>query len=221
MAATGEADGRRDGAGPGTPGAAAPTGGGRTRRRLPWAAGAAVVLAALGLGLGLGLAGGGTGPGGGSAATTTTAAPTSAGRTTTTTGRTTTTGGSSTTGGGPSALVPGTYVAGKPGTPHYELVLANAAPTSLGGSVVFVYQDGTTATVLTFTGTAAGSEATLDAAAAQPDTGRGGQPASNVPPTVTAALGEGTIDLTGCTAFLHYARTASDCTFTYAGGGTG
>ncbi|MGH9090680.1 MAG: hypothetical protein ACRDZR_04745 [Acidimicrobiales bacterium] len=227
MAATGEADG---GGGEEAPGAAVPPGRGRSRRPLLWAVGAALVLAALGLGLGLGLTGGGTGSGGGTAAATTTTTTggsgTGGGSTTTTT--TTTSGGSSTTnsssttnGSGPAALVPGTYVAGRSGTPHYELVLADADPTSLGGSVVFVYQDGTTATVLTFTGTSAGQQATLHAAAARQDTGRGGQQAAAIPATITADLGQGIIDLTGCTGFLHYAHTPSDCTFTYTAGGTG
>ena len=224
--------GRDEGAprAPGAPGAPTAGSGGGSRRRLLWGSVAAVVVAAAGLGIGLGVTAGGTGSGGGTAATsTTTGSGTTRGSGTTTTASATSGAAASTTtsstatgsGGTPGALAAGTYVAGHAGVPHYELTLADADPASLGGTVTFVYQDGSTTPVFTFDGTAIGGQATLHPTGATQGSGAAAEPASSLPATITADLGHGTVDLTGCTGFLHFAHKPSDCRFTYAAGGTG
>lgn len=214
--------GGRSGGGAGSGGR---SGGGQTSRRwLVWSS-AAVVAVALALGLGLGLSsGGGAGtadgttttrpPGTTTSTTSPSATPTSAG-----TSSTTAPTGATTTGPGSGILVTGTYVAGSPGTPHYVVRVTSATPDAVAGSVQFDYQDGRTATVLTFTGTAAGPDVTLRPTAVTRVGISGRQRTTPLPPSITASLGRGTLVLEGCTGFLDFATTASDCTFTLTSGG--
>lgn len=221
--------GAQQGAGGGQSGGGAgsgsgPGGGQGSRRWLVWSS-AAVIVVALGLGLGLGLSSGG---GAGTTDGTTTTRPPGTTTTTTTPSSTPTSAGSSstsapagttTTAPGGGILATGTYVAGSPGTPHYVVRVTSAAPDAVAGSVQFVYQDGRTVTVLTFTGTTAGPVATLRPTATTRIGNSGRQRTASLPPSVTATLGRGSLVLQGCTGFLTFATTASDCAFTLTSGG--
>lgn len=218
---------------PGAPGAPA-AGRVRSRRRRAWAsvAAAVVVAAGLGLGLGLGLTGGPGSTGGGTGSTTRAASgtTTSGGAPATSStpaggrpaaGRPAGAGPSAAGPRGPMVLVPGTYVAGHPGEPHYVLGLTGTEPDALAGSVAFVYQDGSSTTVLTFVGMAAGRQATLHPAVVGQRPGHGAGPVAEVPATVTADLGTQAVDLPGCAGYLRFARTPADCAFTLDRGGAG
>jgi hypothetical protein len=106
----------------------------------------------------------------------------------------------------PSSSVPGgslpatgTYADGAAGTPHYTLDVTAASGSTISGSLAFVYQDGRTQTVWTFTGTAHDGNASLT-------TSPGGK-------TISATYTTSTIVLASCTAYLQYAQNDSQCTF--------
>jgi hypothetical protein len=128
------------------------------------------------------------------AAPDTTAAPTTAAPTTSAAPTTTTT---------TATNVPqsGSYVNGASDVPHYVLQL-NADPNgSLSGTMTFIFQDGTSSEVFTFTGQASGTSATLT-------------PSTGSPITMTFSSGQ--VQLQDCTAYLQYATEATQCTFTLA-----
>lgn len=92
----------------------------------------------------------------------------------------------------------GTYADGPQGTPHYTLVLTTSSATSLVGSVNFIFQDGRTETVFTFTGTPGAGHTSLTTS-----TGK----------TVSASYTATSITLVSCNTYLQYAASDSECTF--------
>jgi hypothetical protein len=126
--------------------------------------------------------------------TTTSAAPT-----TTTAAPTTTTAAPTTTTAASNVPASGAYVNGSSDVPHYVLQL-NANPNgSLSGTMTFIFQDGTSSEVFTFTGQTSGSSATLTPSTGSP---------------IQATFSQGQVQLADCTAYLQYATEASQCTFT-------
>lgn len=92
----------------------------------------------------------------------------------------------------------GAYADGSPGTPHYTLDLTTSSAISLAGSVNFLFQDGRTQTVFTFSGAPSAGHASLETS-----TGK----------TVAATYTSGSITLASCTTYLQYATNDSECTF--------
>jgi hypothetical protein len=92
----------------------------------------------------------------------------------------------------------GTYTDGPQGTPHYTLVLTTSSATSLAGSVNFIFQDGRTQTVFTFSGTPSTGNASLTTSSGK---------------TVSATYTSSSITLASCTTYLQYAANDSECTF--------
>jgi hypothetical protein len=72
----------------------------------------------------------------------------------------------------------------------------------VAGSLTFMFQDGTTTQVFTFTGTAQSGSITMA------DSGQYGQQRATYSP--------GMVALAGCTTYLQYVRSDQDCTFTIA-----
>lgn len=97
----------------------------------------------------------------------------------------------------------GTYTDGPTGSPHYKLNLTTSSGNTLSGSIIFVYQDGSTSSAMNFTGSASNGHANLTMASGT---------------QFTATYTQDTILLASCTSFLQYAHTASQCTFSMASG---
>ncbi len=114
----------------------------------------------------------------------------------------TTTSTTSTTAVASSLPIMGQYTDGPTYQPHYVLDLTATTSSTLAGTISFVYQDGRTSTVLTFSGTASSGSAQLTTAPG----------ARLVDVTYTTQ----SIDLESCTKYLEYATTPSSCTFTYS-----
>jgi len=116
--------------------------------------------------------------------------------------------GASTTPSGslPSVLPSGIYVDGPPGTPRYFLTITIESGGAFRGTVAFLFQDGQTAEVFTFTATTQSGVATLEAS-----TGA----------SITATYGKEQLTLGECTGYLPRARSLADCTFRFAPGGLG
>ena len=104
-----------------------------------------------------------------------------------------------------SAIAPpnGTYLNGPVGTPHTYIVVTDGAAGSFSGSVVFLYQDGSTSTEFGFAGMAGSGSIVL--------TTNGGGPGM-----ITATYAPRVIILTGCSRYLAHVQTSADCTFTYS-----
>ncbi len=99
-----------------------------------------------------------------------------------------------------SALATGTYVpAGSSGTPHY-VVTISSANERFRGVVTFAYQDGTTSHVLDFSGNVTGQTAT--ATSSDVATGSTTKTASSVPSSLQIGVGNDTLTLEGCQAYL-------------------
>jgi len=130
-----------------------------------------------------------------------------------------TTATSSAPGGTAPAFPLGVYVDGPPGTPHYYLSVGQAPDGSLSGALHFLYQDGQTSVVFTFTGTVSGDAGTLKPVTIPQDAGSASQDPSTVPGAVSATFGGNTVLLGECTAYLHFATSLQDCTFTYSSKG--
>jgi hypothetical protein len=96
----------------------------------------------------------------------------------------------------------GQYADGPVSQPHYVLDLTSSSPSTLAGTISFVYQDGRTSTVLTFSGTPSSGNAQLTTA-----------PGARV---IDATYTAQSVDLESCTEYLQYAQSESSCTFTYA-----
>ena len=99
----------------------------------------------------------------------------------------------------------GIYVDGPPGTPHYFISLSSASSGTISGALDFVFQDGQTSVIFTFTGTAQSGIATIF------------DKADNT--YISAALGPKSLDLGDCTQFLNYATSLADCEFSYSSTG--
>lgn len=93
---------------------------------------------------------------GSSAKSTTTTADT-----TTTLAATTTTTTTAVTTAAPAGPVAGTYLNAGTNDPHYSVVLQSSNGTGIGGTLTYVFQDGTTNQVFTFSGTASGGTANV------------------------------------------------------------
>jgi hypothetical protein len=111
---------------------------------------------------------------------------------------------SSTTSAAGSLPPAGVYTDGPQGTPHYTVDLTSSSTTALSGSVTFTFQDGRTQTVFTFTGTPSAGKASLTTS-----TGK----------TLSAAYTGTSILLESCTAYLQYAASDSQCTFSGSASG--
>lgn len=96
----------------------------------------------------------------------------------------------------------GTYADGVTGTPHYVIDITTTSAGNVTGSLKFIFQDGTTTQVFTFTGTAQSGSITLTAS------GQYGKEHATYTP--------GMVALTGCTSYLQYVRSNQDCSFTLA-----
>ncbi|HAM01527.1 MAG TPA: hypothetical protein DCQ30_04780 [Acidimicrobiaceae bacterium] len=95
----------------------------------------------------------------------------------------------------------GTYADGPTGTPHTYVVLAVQPDGAVSGTVNYVYQDGTSKPEFSFTGSAGGGQAQL--------TSQGGGPGQ-----FTATYSGSTFVLGGCTGYLRFVASASQCSFT-------
>lgn len=126
----------------------------------------------------------------------------SAKRTTTTTAAATTTvAATSTTVAPPTTTatavpVAGTYLNAGTNDPHYSLALQTSNGTGIGGTLTYVFQDGTTNQVFTFSGTAGGGTANVT-----PSTGA----------AFTFTYTANQLVLANCSAFMQQAPTT--CTF--------
>src|SRR4051794_29377471 len=100
-----------------------------------------------------------------------------------------------------SDLYAGTYADGAQGVPHYFLTVVYSQPTSVSGLVGFVFQDGKTSTVFTFTGTLRAGSGTLST--------QGG------PATISVTYGATSIEFAQCMTYLQYAQSNTACNFTY------
>ncbi|MGO9559793.1 MAG: hypothetical protein ACLPYW_11990 [Acidimicrobiales bacterium] len=143
--------------------------------------------------------------------TTTTLEPTS-----TTSVGTTTTSPPATT----AAPRSGTYSNGGQGTPHYFVSLTAEANGKLSGSVQFLYQDGQTSVVFTFSGTWQSGVATLTPETV-PQDGSASQNPSTVPSAISMPYGQTGLELGECTGYLHFAESESQCQFSYSPSGAG
>lgn len=95
----------------------------------------------------------------------------------------------------------GLYADGPQGTPHYYVLLRRGADLSVSGTLAYLYQDGTSGNLRTFTGPAEQAGA------------------------ITITFNDGTLDLindigdgqafeiSGCLGYLSEAKTRPDCTF--------
>jgi hypothetical protein len=95
----------------------------------------------------------------------------------------------------------GTYTNGPTGTPHTYFVLSVETNGAVSGTVNYLYQDGSSRPEFSFAGTASGGQAQL--------TSLGGGP-GHFSATYTAT----TFVLGGCTSYLRFVASASQCTFT-------
>lgn len=109
----------------------------------------------------------------------------------------------------------GLYVDGGAGTPHYFLAWNLGPDGAISGAVDFVYQDGQTSVVFTFTGQFDGSDtvATLTPHAIAQGTGSASQPPGTVPAAISATLSTSSIELGECTSYLRFAPSEAACTF--------
>ena len=117
-----------------------------------------------------------------------------------------------------SQLKNGIYVNGEQGTPHYFISLASSGD-NLSGSVDFLYQDGQTSVVFTFSGTLQNAVATLHPIDIPQNSGSASQEASSVPSAISATVGENSIALGECPAYLHFVQSMAQCQFTYSSTG--
>lgn len=97
----------------------------------------------------------------------------------------------------------GQYIDGASSQPHYVVDVSDSSASTLSGTVSFVYQDGRTSTVLTFSGTPQSGSAALTTA-----------PGARV---VDVTYTSDSIDLESCTEYLQYATNATACSFSYTG----
>jgi hypothetical protein len=108
----------------------------------------------------------------------------------------------------------GTYSDGPQGTPHYFVVMTTAAAGTLSGSLQFLYQDGQTSAVFTFSGTWQSGTATLDPQSI-PQNGSASQNPSTVPSAISITYDQTGLQLGECLQYMHFANSMSDCSFAY------
>jgi len=111
-------------------------------------------------------------------------------------------------------LLSGNYVGGPRGTPHYFITLTVASDGSFAGSVQYVFQDGQTAVVIPFTGSAQSGVATLNVGQI-PNTGRSWLTATNAPSSISATYTSSSLNLGECASYLSV-QSLSQCDFSYS-----
>jgi hypothetical protein len=99
----------------------------------------------------------------------------------------------------------GIYVNGGQGTPHYYASVTAGPGGTVDGLVGFLYQDGQTKTVFTFTGTAQGGVMDVTASPAEPG--------------LSITYGPDSLQLGACTSYLQFATSLAECTFRISSGG--
>jgi hypothetical protein len=104
-----------------------------------------------------------------------------------------------------TVLPSGIYLDGGSGTPHYYVALTSQPNGSISGAISFLYQDGQTSPVFSFSGPTNSGTATLT-----PSTG--GNPISLTYSANQMQFGE-------CTQYLKFATSLAQCTFTLSPGG--
>lgn len=105
----------------------------------------------------------------------------------------------------PSQVLPsGIYVDGSLGTPHYFVTLTVEPAGTLRGTVAYLYQDGQTSAVFTFTATSQSGVATV-----KTSTGA----------SITATYGKKQLTFGECPSYLPLARSMADCTFGFSPSG--
>jgi hypothetical protein len=113
-----------------------------------------------------------------------------------------------------AALATGSYVPpGASGTPHYVVTIGSAQGNEFGGTLNFVYQDGTSSRVFNFSGTVTGQKATATPTDVA-ESGSGPKTVSTVPVSLRIDVAPETLTFTGCQGYLPEVRTPSACTFT-------
>jgi len=104
-----------------------------------------------------------------------------------------------------SELPSGIYLDGGSGTPHYYVSLTTQSDGTISGSLSYLYQDGQTSAVFSFSGSANSGTAALTPSS-------GGGPISLTYSAKQMQFGE-------CTQYLKFAQSMAQCTFTYSPGG--
>ncbi len=108
---------------------------------------------------------------------------------------------------GSGVLAAGYYTDGLPGSPRYLVTIVPSASGTLSGSLKFLYQDGTSAYIFSFSGSPSVSDPSAPfALSTSPST-----------PDVTAEVTSTGLTLPGCQHYLRFATTSSDCVFATAG----
>jgi len=115
-------------------------------------------------------------------------------------------------------LLSGIYVDGTQGTPHYFISLTTRGDGTVTGSIDFLYQDGQTSVVITFTGTTQSGTATLSPTSV-PQTGSAAENPDDVPSAISATYTQDSIGLGECTSYLHFAESVAQCSFSFSPGG--
>jgi hypothetical protein len=99
------------------------------------------------------------------------------------------------------ALPSGIYVDGPRGTPHYFVALTVEPGGASRGTVAYLYQDGQTSAVFTFTATSQSGVATVT---------------TSTGALITATYGKKQLTLGECPSYLPLARSMADCTFRFS-----
>jgi hypothetical protein len=100
-------------------------------------------------------------------------------------------------------LVAGYYVDGKPGTPHWFILLAAGPGGNVSGTIAYLGNDGQASLTQTFSGSASSGLATLTFSQAG---------------LQAAPYKSGSITLGSCAAWLKHILNLAACTFTHSGG---
>jgi hypothetical protein len=99
-------------------------------------------------------------------------------------------------------LPSGTYVDGRPGTPHYFMTLTTNPDNTLSGNVSFIYQDGHTFSVFAFTATTQSGSVSINMGSTQG--------------ALTAKYENRRFILDSCLTYLGLVQSADACTFVYS-----
>jgi hypothetical protein len=113
-----------------------------------------------------------------------------------------------------AALATGNYAPPESsGTPHYVVTITSADSTAFNGTITFVYQDGTTSSVLDFRAKTSGKTTTatvssVATAAAGTDT-----LSSSLPDPLQIEVGPGLLTFQDCKSYLPQVQSQGDCAF--------
>jgi hypothetical protein len=100
-----------------------------------------------------------------------------------------------------AVLPSGVYTDGPPGTPHYAVLVTSGPNSTIAGNISFLYQDGRTAVVLTFTGSA------------EPD---GALRLKSGSASYVGTYVQSRFTLANCQIYLKFVRSVNDCSFVYS-----